>query len=99
MKIPQSIRMRMKLDSRAGRHESLEERVSREDRGQMNLTGLFIGILVSGIVAMGIFIPIWNDMMASANLTGITDTVFGYVPLFVALMLLVGIAGPLMKTV
>ena len=75
------------------------KRRSHGERGQVNLTGLFIGILISGIVTMGVFIPVWNDVLASSNVTGTTKTILEYVPLFAGLMLLVAIAGPLMSRV
>lgn len=68
-------------------------------RGQSNLSGLFIGILVATIVGVAVAIPVINDVLADANLTGTTATVVGLIPLFIGLMLLVAIAAPLMRRV
>ena len=67
------------------------------DRAQMKgLTGLMIGVLISAIVGVQVVIPVVNDAIASANVTGTTGTVLGLVPLFVGLLILVGVAQPLM---
>lgn len=64
-------------------------------QGGTNLTGLFIGLLVAGIVAMRVFIPVIND--ASSNLTGTEATIAGLLPLFAVLMILIALASPLMR--
>jgi hypothetical protein len=67
--------------------------------GQTNLVGLIIGITVAAIVGVAVAIPVMNDVIATANLSGTTATVVGLLPLFVGLMLLVAIASPLMRRV
>ena len=67
-----------------------------DDRAQSNLTGLMLGLLVSGIIAISVFIPVINDAIANANLTGTTATVVGLLPLFAGLLLLVAMASPMM---
>lgn len=73
--------------------------VARDERAQSNLAGLFVGILIAAVIGVAVVIPVINDVTASANLTGTTDTVVGLLPLFVGLMLLVAIAAPLMRRV
>lgn len=61
-----------------------------------NLVGLILGLMVAAIVVIAVFIPVVNDVIASANLTGSTATIVGLLPLFGALLLLVALARPLM---
>lgn len=72
---------------------------SMDNRGQTNLTSLYMGLLVAGIVAIAVFIPVLNDVINSANLTGTTATIAGYLPLFGILLLLVAMVAPLMRRV
>lgn len=70
------------------------------DRGQgTNLTGLFIGLMVAAIVAVSVFIPVVQDAVSSANVTGNTETILDLLPLFAALLLLIALAAPLMRRV
>lgn len=70
------------------------------DRGQMtNLVGLFIGLMVAAIVAISVFIPVVTDATSNANVTGNTQTILDLLPLFAALLLLIALAGPLMRRV
>jgi hypothetical protein len=73
--------------------------LAADDRAQSNLVGLVMGILFAGIVIVSVFIPVMNEAIANANLTGNTATVIGLVPLFAGLLLLVSIASPLMRRV
>lgn len=59
------------------------------------MASLFIGLLVAGIVGFEVFIPVIQD--ASANLTGTTKTIADLLPLFAALLVLIGLASPLMR--
>lgn len=69
------------------------------DRAQGNIGSLFIGVMVAAILGIGVAIPVILDVINNANVTGTTATVLGLVPLFVALLLLVALAGPLMRRV
>ncbi|WP_148414920.1 hypothetical protein [Haloferax sp. KTX1] len=69
------------------------------DRGQTNLVGLFIGLMIAAIVAIQVFIPVVNDAIASSNVTGTEATILGLLPLFAALLLLIALASPLMRRI
>jgi len=62
-----------------------------------NLTGLIIGVAVAAIVGVGVGIPIINDVIASANLSGITATVVGFIPIMLGLLIFVAAASPIMN--
>jgi hypothetical protein len=66
---------------------------SRAQSGGM--ASLFIGLLVAAIVAFEVFIPVITD--AASNLTGTTATIADLLPLFAALLVLIGLASPLMR--
>lgn len=69
------------------------------ERGQGNIGSLFIGVMVAAILGVGVAIPVILDVIESSNVTGTTATVLDLVPLFVGLLLLVALAGPLMRRV
>ena len=69
------------------------------DRAQGNIGSLFIGVMVAAILGIGVAIPVILDVIEESNVDGTTATVLGLVPLFVALLLLVALAGPLMRRV
>jgi peptidoglycan biosynthesis protein MviN/MurJ (putative lipid II flippase) len=66
-------------------------------RGQTNLTGLMIGVLIAAIVAIQVFIPVVNDAIASSNISGTEKTVLELLGLFASLLLLISLASPLMR--
>jgi hypothetical protein len=68
-------------------------------RAQTNLTGLFIGLLIAGIMAVNVFIPVMNDAISSSNASGQTLTILNLLPLFAGLLLLVALASPLMRRI
>lgn len=68
------------------------------NRGQAsNLTGLIVGIAVAAIVGIGVGIPLINQVVESANLTGITATVVGFIPVMLGLLIFVATASPIMR--
>lgn len=69
------------------------------DRAQGNIGSLFIGIMVAAILGVGVAIPVILDVINDSNVSGTTATVLDLVPLFVGLLLLVALAGPLMRRV
>jgi hypothetical protein len=71
----------------------------RSARGQGNIGSLFIGVMVAAILGIGVAIPVILDVINESNVSGTTATVLNLVPLFVALLLLVALAGPLMRRV
>lgn len=85
------------LDVLAGVEEFLFGRSVVAERAQGNLAGLVIGITISAVVAVAVAIPVINDVVASSNATGTTQTVLDLLDLFVALLILVAIASPLMS--
>lgn len=54
---------------------------------------LMIAVMFGAIVA----VPVVVDMVASAEVDGVTETVLDLLPLFVGLLLIVALAGPIMK--
>lgn len=71
----------------------------RYDRGQANLIQLFIGITIATIVGVGVVIPLMNDQIETVTFQNpMTQTVIEYVPLFIGLLLLVGVAAPIMRS-
>lgn len=83
--------------------EKIRERLfsSETDRGQMgtNMVGLFIGLLIAAIVVLNVFIPVVNDAIASSGISGTEQTIVELLPLFAVLLLLIALAGPLMRRV
>lgn len=69
------------------------------ERGQSNLVELMIGLLLAGIMAMAVFIPVWNDVYndAKSNLSGTEQTIATLIPLFVLIILLVAAVAPLRR--
>lgn len=81
---------------------SLSSRLSLPKMGNRaqaggNLTGLIIGVAVAAIVGIGVGIPIINDVIASANLSGITATVVDFIPIMLGLLIFVAAASPIMR--
>jgi len=77
---------------------SLRRLFREDDRAQgSNLTGLIVGIAVAAIVGVGVGIPIISDVTASANLSGITATVVGFIPVMLGLLIFVATASPIMS--
>lgn len=68
-------------------------------RAQGNIGSLFIGVMVAAILGVGVAIPVVLDIINQANVSGTTATILDLVPLFIALLLLVALAGPLMRRV
>ena len=70
-----------------------------DDRAQSggNLVSLVIGIAVAVIVGVGVSIPIVNDVINSANLTGLTATIVGFIPVMLGVLIFVATVGPIMS--
>lgn len=62
-----------------------------------NLVSLVIGIAVAVIVGVGVSIPIVNDVIASSNLTGLTATIVGFIPVMLGVLIFVATVGPIMR--
>lgn len=74
---------------------------NRDNRAQMggNMVSLFIGLLIAAIVVLQVFIPVIQDAIDSSGITGTEQTIVELLPLFAALLLLIALAGPLMRRV
>ena len=57
------------------------------------LVSAFISVLVAVIVGVGIVIPVITSTIQNASLTGMTATILNYLPILLAVVLLVSIAG------
>jgi len=75
----------------------VERKKTEFDYNQTNLAGLVLGIVIAGIMGIAVAIPVLNDVINSANLTGTTATVVELIPLFIGLLVLVAVASPLMN--
>ena len=62
-------------------------------KAQGGLVAAFIGILVATIVGVGVAIPVIQDTITNASLTGTTGTVIGLIPLMIGLVLFVAVAA------
>jgi hypothetical protein len=78
---------------------TLMAKMKGSDLAQGNIGGLFIGIMVAAILGVAVAIPVVQDVINESNVTGTTATVLDLVPLFIGLLLLVALAGPLMRRV
>ena len=56
----------------------------------MNVLHAIIGLVVLSIIVFSVTVPIINDAVASANLTGTSKTLADLIPLFLTLGVLVG---------
>lgn len=64
-----------------------------DKKAQGGLVAAFIGILVAVIVGVGVAIPVIQQTVTNASLTGTTATVVNLLPLMVGLVLFVAVAG------
>lgn len=89
----------VELLARAAERLEMEVAIARRmgARGQTNLVGLILGVLIAGIVAISVFIPVINDQIANSNVTGTTKTILDLLPLFAALLVMIALASPLMN--
>jgi hypothetical protein len=68
-----------------------------DQKGQGNLVGLIIGVTISAIVGIGVGVPIMNQVIADANLSGTTALIAGFIPVMLTLMVFVATAAPIMR--
>ena len=64
-----------------------------QTRFKAQITKQFIGIMVVIIIGVAVVIPVVNDVIDSANLTGTTATLVGLLPLFIAIALILVVFG------
>ena len=62
-------------------------------KGQGGLVTAFISILVATIVGIGVAVPVVQNTITNASLTGTTKTVADLIPLMIVLVLFVSIAA------
>lgn len=58
---------------------------------------LFIKVMVTVILGVAVAIPVVLEVIEQADVDGTTAIVLGLVPLFIALILLVSLAKPMMR--
>ena len=61
-------------------------------KGQTGLSGAFISLMIAVIIGVGVAIPVVLDIIDNSSVTGTTATILGYVPLLMAVVLLVAVA-------
>jgi len=59
----------------------------------MAQTGGFIGLVVAVVLVIGAGIPIASQVISTSNISGITATIVGFVPVFMAVAILALAAG------
>lgn len=72
---------------------------AQAERAQMaggNLVSTVLGIAVAVIVGVGVSIPVVNDVLASSNITGLTATIVGFIPVMLGVLIFVATVGPIM---
>lgn len=74
-----------------------EAEFQKYERGQSNLVELMIGLLLAGIIAMAVFIPVWNDVLDDSNVSGTEQTIANLIPLFIIILVLVAAVSPLRR--
>jgi len=57
---------------------------------QGDITGGVIALAVASIIVIGVGIPITQSVIDSSNLTGITSTVVSFIPVMMAVALMLG---------
>ena len=57
------------------------------------LVGMMVALLIAIVIDIAVVIPVTNDVITSASLTGTTATVVGIIPVLVALLPIVVVAA------
>lgn len=57
------------------------------------MIGGMIGLIIGIVMSVAVAIPITNDVVTDANLSGTTKTIVEILPIFVALIPMVLVAG------
>ena len=70
-----------------------KDQKNMKTKSQAGLVGAFIGIMVAVIVGVGVAIPVIQDTITNASLTGTTLTIVNLLPLMIGLVLFVAVAA------
>jgi len=62
-------------------------------KGQTGMIAALIGIMIAVIIGVGVTIPVVNQVIANASLSGTTALIVTYIPLLIAVVLLVAVAA------
>lgn len=92
-------RVRMGFDVAAQLAEGSE--FAQAERAQMvggNLISTVLGVAVAVIVGVGVSIPIVNDVISDSNVSGLTATIVGFIPVMLGVLIFVATVGPIMAT-
>ena len=57
------------------------------------MVGMIVGLIVAIIALVAVAIPVTNDVITDANLTGTTATIVEFIPVFLGLAGLAIVAG------
>jgi len=60
-------------------------KVLKNNRGQNNMGGGVMAVIFGTILIVAVAIPVTQDAITTANLTGITSTIVGFIPVFLGL--------------
>jgi len=60
-------------------------KVLKNNRGQNNMGGGVMAVIFGTILIVAVAIPVTQDAISTANLTGITSTIVGFIPVFLGL--------------
>ena len=71
----------------------LQVQMFKYNKAQSGLAGAFIMILIGVIVGVGVTIPIINEVISNASITGMTYTILTYLSVMIALVLFISVAG------
>jgi len=69
------------------------------DASNGSLPKILIGLIIAAVVGGGAALPIIVELINESGASGVLATVLGIIPLFVALILLLAFAGPVMRRV
>jgi len=61
-------------------------------KAQAGLSSAFIGIMIAVIVGVGVAIPVILEVIENSSITGTTATILNFIPLLIAVVLLVAVA-------
>jgi len=60
-------------------------KVLKNNRGQNNMGGGVMAVIFGTILIVAVAIPVTQDAIETSNLTGITSTIVGFIPVFLGL--------------